>query len=115
MITAKINTQGLERKYFIVKLSYEDKSTHEQLTAVDTLLETRLSEEQICSILASYCKDTYKLTIQPILGKKFPGGYYESFNIDTIASQISRVRFIKTCSIEVPTVVYIKKQIVEEL
>jgi hypothetical protein len=89
--------------------------THEQQRAIDTLLETRLSEELVCSILGAYCKDSYKLTIQPVDGKKFPSGYYESFTIDSIASDISRVRFIKTRSIEVPKVVYIKKQIEEEL
>jgi hypothetical protein len=90
--------------------------THEQQRAIDTLLETRLSEELVCSILRAYCKDSYKLTIQPVVGnKKFPAGYYESFSIDSVASDISRIRFIKTSSIEVPKVVYVKKQIEEEL
>ena len=116
MITVRFNSQRLERKYFIIKVSYEDLMTHEQQRAVNTLLETRLSEEQVCSILGAYCKDSYKLTIQPVVGnKKFPAGYYESFSIDSVASDISRVRFIKTSSIEVPRVVYVKKQIEEEL
>ena len=115
MITVRFNSQRLERKYFIVKVSYEDPMTHEQLRAIDTLLETRLSEELVCSILGTYCKDSYKLTIQPVGNKKFPSGYYESFTIDAIASDISGVRFIKTHSIEVPKVVYVKKQIEEEL
>ena len=115
MITVRFNAQRLERKYFIVKVSYEDPMTHEQQKAIDTVLETRLSEEQVCSILGAYCKDTYKLTIQPVVGKKFPTGYYEGCTIDSIASDISRVRFIKTSSMEVPKVVYVKKQIEEEL
>lgn len=116
MITVRFNSQRLERKYFIIKVSYEDPMTYEQQRAIDTLLETRLSEEQVCSILGAYCKDTYKLTIQPVVGnKKFPAGYYESSTIDTIASDISRVRFIKTSCIEVPKVVFIKKQVEEEL
>lgn len=116
MITVKWNSQRLERKYFIVEVSYEDPMTHEQQKAIHTLLETRLSEELICSILGAYCKDSYKLTIQPVVGnKKFPSGYHESFTIDAVASDISRVRFIKTSSIEVPKIVYIKKQVEEEL
>lgn len=116
MITVRFNSQRLERKYFIIKVSYEDPMTHEQQRALDTLLETRLSEEQVCSILGAYCKDTYKLTIQPVVGnKRLPAGYWESSTIDTIASDIYRVRFIKTSCMEVPKVVFIKKQVEEEL
>lgn len=116
MITVDFQRSGLQKKYIIVKVSYVDPMTNEQVIGVNSLLETKLSMAQVASILGAYVKDTYKLTLKEVEGtKKFPAGYHVSFTIDTVASDISRLRFIKYDTIEVPKVVYVEKTIKKEL
>lgn len=116
MIIVDFQRSGLQKKYIIVKVSYVDPMTNEQVIGVNSLLETKLSMAQVASILGAYVKDTYKLTLKEVEGtKRFPGGYYESFTIDSIASDIHRLRFIKYDTIEVPKVVYVEKTIKKEL
>ena len=116
MITVDFQRSGLQKKYIIVKVSYVDPMTNEQVIGINSLLETKLSMAQVASILGAYVKDTYKLTLKEVEGaKRFPGGYYESFTIDSIASDISRLRFIKYDTIEVPKVVYVEKTVKKEL
>ena len=116
MITVDFQRAGLKKNLFIVKVSYVDPMTNEQVIGVNSLLETKLSMAQVASILGAYVKDTYKLTLREVEGtKRFPGGYYESFTIDSIASDISRLRFIKYDTIEVPKVVYVQKTMRKEL
>ena len=117
MITVDFQRSGLQKKYIIVQVSYVDPMTNEQVVGVDRLLETKLSMAQVASILGAYVKDTYKLTLKEVEGTKryFPRGYYASFTIDTVASDISRLRFIKYDTIEVPKVVYVEKTVKKEL
>lgn len=118
MITVDFQRNGLQKKYIIVKVSYVDPMTNQEVIGVNSVLETKLSMEQVASVLAAYVKDTYKLTIKvPEInkGRLLPGGYYETFTLDTIASDISRLRFIKYDTIEVPKVVYVEKTIKKEL
>ena len=114
MITVDFQRSGLQKKYIIVKVSYVDPMTNEQVIGVNSLLETKLSMAQVASILGAYVKDTYKLTLKEVEGtRRFPVGYYESFTIDSIASD--RLRFIKYDTIEVPKVVYVEKTVKKEL
>lgn len=118
MITVDFQRAGLKKSLFIVKVSYVDPMTNQEVIGVNSVLETRLSMEQVASVLAAYVKDTYKLTIKvPEInkGRLLPGGYYETFTLDTIASDISRLRFIKYDTVEVPKVVYVQKTMRKEL
>lgn len=118
MITVDFQRAGLKKNLFIVKVSYADSMTNQEVIGVNSVIETRLSMEQVASVLAAYVKDTYKLTIKvPEInkGRLLPGGYYETFTLDTIASDISRLRFIKYDTVEVPKVVYVEKTIKKEL
>ena len=118
MITVDFQRAGLKKNLFIVKVSYVDPTTNQEVIGVNSVLETKLSMEQVASVLAAYVKDTYKLTIKvPEInkGRLLPGGYYETFTLDTIASDISRLRFIKYDTVEVPKVVYVEKTIKKEL
>ena len=118
MITVDFQRAGLKKNLFIVKVSYVDPMTNQEVIGVDSVLETRLSMEKVASVLAAYVKDTYKLTIKvPEInkGRLLPAGYYETFTLDSIASDISRLRFIKYDTIEVPKVVYIQKTVSKEL
>lgn len=118
MITVDFQRAGLKKSLFIVKVSYVDPMTNQEVIGVNSVLETRLSMEQVASVLAAYVKDTYKLTIKvPEInkGRLLPCGYYETFTLDTIASDISRLRFIKYDTIEVPKVVYVQKTMKKEL
>ena len=116
MITVKFNNPGLSRKYYVIKVSYVDQVTNTQIVGVNTLLETKLSWGQVCSILAAYVKDNYRLSVTPVENtKRFPAGYYESFTIDQVASDISRMRFIKHETVEEPKVVYVTRTITTEL
>lgn len=109
MITFDFERKGLLDKLFIVKVSYDDK------VAIDKILCCKLSLIEVASILRNYVKDNYKLSIEPYEGKKFPCGYYEAFNLDSIASLCSRLRFMEIKHIEVPKVVYITKTIEKEI
>lgn len=118
MITVDFQRAGLKKSLFIVKVSYVDPMTNEEVIGVNSVLETRLSMEQAASVLAAYVKDTYKLTIavpEIVKGRLLPCGYYETFTIDSVASDISRLRFIKYDTIEVPKVVFIQKTVKKEL
>lgn len=118
MITVDFQRAGLKKNLFIVKVSYVDPMTNQEVIGVNSVLETKLSMEQVASVLAAYVKDTYKLTIKvPEInkGRLLPGGYYETFTLDTIASDISRLRFIKYDTVEVPKVVYVQKTVKKEL
>lgn len=118
MITVDFQRAGLKKSLFIVKVSYVDPMTNQEVIGVNSVLETKLSMEQVASVLAAYVKDTYKLTIKvPEInkGRLLPGGYYETFTLDTIASDISRLRFIKYDTVEVPKVVYVQKTVKKEL
>lgn len=118
MITVDFQRAGLKKNLFIVKVSYVDPMTNQEVIGVNSVLETKLSMEQVASVLAAYVKDTYKLTIKvPEIhkGRLLPGGYYETFTIDSIASDIHRLRFIKYDTIEVPKVVYVEKTVKKEL
>ena len=116
MITVDFQRAGLKKNLFIVKVSYVDPMTNEQVIGVNSLLETKLSMAQVASILGAYVKDTYKLTLKEVEGtKRFPEGYYESFTIDSIASDIHRLRFIKYDTVEMPKVVYVQKTVKKEL
>lgn len=118
MITVDFQRAGLKKNLFIVKVSYVDPMTNQEVIGVNSVLETKLSMEQVASVLAAYVKDTYKLTIKvPEInkGRLLPGGYYETFTLDTIASDISRLRFIKYDTVEVPKVVYVQKTLKKEL
>lgn len=118
MITVDFQRAGLKKNLFIVKVSYVDPITNQEVVGVNSVLETKLSMEQVASVLAAYVKDTYKLTIKVpeiVKGRLLPCGYYETFTIDNVASDISRLRFIKYDTIEVPKVVYVQKTIKKEL
>lgn len=114
MITVNFNRQGVANKLYIVKVSYPITENILKV-GINVLLDTKLSLEQVASVLAAYKKDGYKLTVAPIEGKKFPAGYYESFSIDNLISQVSRLRFIETSVVEEPKVVYIQKTVTKEL
>lgn len=115
MITFELKPQRLEKKLFIVKVFYEDPVTNEKIPGVDCLLETKLSVGQVYSILSDNCKDTYKFSITFVPGKKWPGGYHESYSIDSVACYVSRTRFVKTSVVETPQVILVKKTITKEL
>jgi hypothetical protein len=116
MITVEFDGASLKKNLFIVKVSYVDPMTNQEVIGVNSVLATRLSMKQVASVLLAYVKDTYKLTLKEVEGtKRFPGGYYESSTIDSIASDIHRLRFIKYDTIEVPKVVYVEKTIKKEL
>jgi hypothetical protein len=70
---------------------------------------------QVASVLAAYKKESYKLSITPVGGKKIPAGYHESFSIESLISQVSRLRFIETSVVEEPKVVYIQRTVTKEL
>lgn len=114
MITISFNQQGVANKLYIVKVSYPITENISKV-GINVLLETKLSLEQVASVLAMYKKDSYKLTIAPVEGKKFPAGYHESFTIDNLISQVSRLRFIETSVVEEPKVVYIQRTVTKEL
>jgi hypothetical protein len=115
MITIDFNRQGVANKLYIVKVAYPITENISKV-GINVLLETKLSLEQVASVLAMYKKDSYKLTIAPVeKGKKFPAGYYESFTIDNLISQVSRLRFIETSVVEEPKVVYIQRTVTKEL
>lgn len=112
MITVKFDKPGLNTNLFVIKVSYNE------VIGVNEVLETKLSLEQVASVLAAYKKDTYKLTITPTTRSKgigLPGGYYETFSIDTVASHIKRLRFVRTITIEEPKVVFVTKTVTTEL
>lgn len=116
MITVRFNNQYLKTKFFIVKINYVTPLTKEEITGLDILVESKLSLEEVASIVASYKKDGYKAVVEEIeTTKKFPAGYYESCTIDNAVTKINRLRFIEHNTIEVPKVVYIKKTISKEL
>lgn len=116
MITVDFQRSGLQKKYIIVKVSYVDPMTNQEIIGVNSVLETKLSMAQVASILGAYVKNTYKLTLKEVEEtKRFPAGYYESSTIDSIASDIHRLRFIKHDTIEVPKVVYVQKTVKKEL
>lgn len=115
MITISFNNQGVANKLYIVKVSYPITENISKV-GINALLDTKLSLGQVASVLAAYRKDGYKLTIAPVeKGKKFPAGYYESFSIDNLISQVSRLRFIETSVVEEPKVVYIQRTVTKEL
>lgn len=80
---------------------------------ISSILETRLPLEDVCALLAKHTK--YDVVITPLEGKRFPAGYYQSFGIDSILSDISRLQFVKETTIEVPKTVYITQTIKEVL
>lgn len=114
MITISFNQQGVANKLYIVKVSYPITENISKV-GINALLDTKLSLEQVANVLAAYKKDGYKLTVAPIEGKKVPAGYHESFSIESLISQVSRLRFIETSVVEEPKVVYIQKTIMKEL
>lgn len=121
MIEAVIKkSESLPRRYYIVKVSYTDPVTNESVTGINDVVITQFTEDVVCAVLGAYCKDTYKLTIKPIEGtvkenEKLPGGYYEAYGIEHMASRINRIRFVKTSIVEVPRIVYVQKTTTKEL
>jgi len=108
MIYVEFNKgKGLSWKYYVVKVSYTDPATHEECVGLKAALYTKLSEEQVASILLVYLKDSYKLTIE--CRDKYPKGFGEVNTIDTLVTDINGLRFYKTSCIEVPKIVYIQQ------
>ncbi len=114
MITVRFDNPGLNTQYYIVKVSYFTLT--EEIVGINLVLETKMSDIQVASVLAANVKDTYKLSITSIpKSKKLPGGYYETFSIDDVLSKISRLKFVETRVVEEPKVVYVKRVITKEL
>lgn len=80
---------------------------------ISSILDTRLPLEDVCALLAKHTK--YEVVVTPLEGKRFPAGYYESFCIDSILSDISRLQFVKETTREVPKTVYITETVREVL
>lgn len=106
MITKAFKGIAPSKKYYIIKVTCcgEEESW---------LLETRLPHLEVARILLSYMKDSYKLHTQEL--SKWPAGYFESHDLDSSISIISRLRFIEYKTIEVPKTVMVSKTISTEL
>jgi hypothetical protein len=109
MIKTQFKSTGLQNHSYIIKVSYGD------VVGINHLLNTKLDDIQVASLIASYMKPSYTLDRRDVSTKKFPGGYYESFSIDNILSLVSRLRFVEVSVVKEPRIVYIDKVVEKEL
>lgn len=109
MIKTQFKSTGLQNRRFIVKVSYQDT------VGITRIVDTKLNDIQVASLIASYMKPSYTLEIQEVSVKKIPYGYYECFSIDNILSLVSRLRFVEVSVVKEPKIVYIDKVVEKEL
>lgn len=109
MIKAEFKPVGLQNRRFIVKVSYQDT------VGINHVVDTKLDDVSLASLIATYIKPSYTLEIQEVSIKKFPSGYYESFSVDNIISLAHRLRFVEIKIVKEPRVIYVNKVIEKEL
>jgi len=109
MIKANFKSTGLQNRRFIVKVSYQDT------VGINHIVDTKLDDVSLASLIAAYIKPSYTLEIQEVSVTKFPSGYYESFSVDNIISLAHRLRFVEIKIVKEPKIVYIDKVIEKEL
>jgi hypothetical protein len=111
MVSIRFNNPGLKTNYYEVVVSCH--TPEGEIVGINEVLESKLSEIQVASVLAAYVKDSHKLSIRSC--DKKPAGHYETFTIDNVVSLISRLKFVEISVVEEPKVVYVKKVITKEL
>ena len=109
MIKTQFKSTGLQNRRFIVKVSYQDT------VGINHIVDTKLDDFSLASLIATYIKPGYTLEIQEVSVKKFPEGYYESFSVDNIVSLAHRLRFVEVSVVKEPRIVYIDKVVEKEL
>lgn len=103
MITSRFDKQGLTTKIYIVKISCKG------VCGFNYAVQTKLPIIWVHSLIKAHVREGYEVNVSEAIGNKLPSGYYETFTIDNVLSNASRLRFYELETVKEEKVVYVEK------
>ena len=112
MILQRFNrNSGVRSQAYIVTVSYTDPETGETpLSKYSSRMLSILPEDTVLSVLASFVKSNYKLTVE-----KITTGVGDYGCLESVCKDLAKLTFVRMETKEVPRTIYVKQTVVTDL